>query len=91
MKNNSDNLVVHFVLLQIPTVLSMEPNFELSMTERKAWQILAPTTKQNWDRLKVWVLGVLGEEGGVLALTRGSALVSIYEVGRAVGEPLCKL
>lgn len=48
MKNKSDNLVVHFVPLQLPTVLSMEPNFELSMTEWKAWQIPAATAMQNW-------------------------------------------
>lgn len=34
----SDNLVVHFVPMQLPTVLSMELNFEPSMAELKDWQ-----------------------------------------------------
>lgn len=47
-KNKSNNLVVHFVPLQLPTVLSMEPDFELSMTEWNTRQILAATAKQSW-------------------------------------------
>lgn len=54
MKNKSDNLVVHFVPLQLPTGLSTEPSFKLGMAE---WKSLADPGKQDWVEVQGLGLG----------------------------------